>query len=103
MKESLKIFKALCNETRLKIVKFLLNGEKCVCEIVPFTKRTQSTVSIQLAKLENLGIVKSRREGRKIYYRLTNEKVRGILKILNETASQDKNSKRSKILEGMLC
>ncbi|HDD46000.1 MAG TPA: ArsR family transcriptional regulator, partial [Candidatus Aenigmarchaeota archaeon] len=46
MKESLKIFKALCDETRLKIVEFLLNGERCVCEIVPFTKRTQSTVSI---------------------------------------------------------
>ena len=82
MKESLKIFKALCDETRLKIIEFLLNGEKCVCEIVPFTKRTQSTVSIQLAKLESLGVVESRREGRKIYYRLTNEKVREILKIL---------------------
>jgi len=84
MKESIKIFKALCNETRLRIVKFLLNGEKCVCEIVPFTKKTQSTVSIQLAKLESLGIVKSRRKGRKIYYKLTNEKVRKILRILKE-------------------
>jgi len=83
MKESLKIFKALCDETRLKIVEFLLNGEKCVCEIVPFTKRTQSTISIQLSKLENLGIVESRREGKKVYYRLTNKKVKKILKIVN--------------------
>jgi len=83
MRGSLKIFKALCDETRLKIVEFLLNGEKCVCEIVPFTKRTQSTVSIQLAKLESLGIVESRREGRKTYYSLTNAKVREILKIVN--------------------
>ncbi len=82
MKESLKIFKALCDETRLKIVEFLLDGEKCVCEIVPFAKRTQSTVSIQLAKLENLGIVKSRRVGRKVYYKLTNEKVKEILMII---------------------
>ena len=84
MKESLKIFKALCDETRLKIVEFLLNGEKCVCEIVPFTKRTQSTVSIQLAKLESLGIVESRREGKGVYYRLVNEKVMEILKIVNK-------------------
>ncbi len=79
MKEMLKIFKALSDETRLKIVESLLDGEKCVCEIVPLTKRSQPTVSIQLAKLENLGIVKSRREGRSVYYRLADPKVRKIL------------------------
>ncbi len=83
MKESLRIFKALCNETRLKIVEALLNGEKCVCEIVPLTKRTQSTVSIQLAKLESLGIVKPRRDGKKVYYRIVNKKVTEILRMLN--------------------
>lgn len=83
MKESLRIFKALCNETRLKIVETLLNGEKCVCEIVPLTKRTQSTVSIQLAKLESLGIVKPRRNGKKVYYRIVNEKVKKIIRMLN--------------------
>jgi len=82
MRESLKIFKALCDETRLKIVEFLLNGEKCVCEIVPFTKRTQSTVSIQLKKLENLGILESRRDGKSVYYKLRNRKVKKILKII---------------------
>jgi len=82
MEESQKIFKALCDETRLKIIELLLSGERCVCEIIPFTKRTQSTVSIQLAKLESLGIVKSRREGKSVYYRLTNEKVKEILKIV---------------------
>ena len=82
MKESLKIFKALCDETRLKITEFLLSGEKCVCEIVPFAKRTQSTVSTQLAKLEDLGIVESRKEGRNIYYKVINPKVKNILKIV---------------------
>ena len=83
MKELLKIFKALSDETRLKILKFLLSGEKCVCEIVPFTKRTQSTVSIQLAKLEHLGIVESRREGKSVYYRIVNENIRKVLKFMN--------------------
>ncbi len=87
MKESLKIFKALCDETRLKIVKFLLDGEKCVCEIIPHTKRTQSTVSIQLAKLENLGVLKSRRDGKSVYYKLTNKKVKNILKIVNNRSN----------------
>ena len=84
MRESLKIFKALCDETRLKIVEFLFDGEKCVCEIVPFTKRTQSTVSIQLAKLESLGIVEPRREGKSIYYKLVNNKIKRILKIIRD-------------------
>jgi len=75
MKESLKIFKALCD------------GEKCVCEIIPHTKRTQSTVSIQLAKLENLGVLKSRRDGKSVYYKLTNKKVKNILKIVNNRSN----------------
>lgn len=84
MKETLKIFKALCDETRLKIVESLLKGERCVCEIVSYAKRTQPTVSIQLAKLENLGIVESRREGKSVYYKLTNPKVKKILKIIKD-------------------
>ena len=72
----------MCDETRLNIVEFLISGEKCVCEIVPFTKRTQPTVSLQLAKLESLGIVESRRDGKSIYYKISNPKVKKILKII---------------------
>jgi len=84
MKESIRIFKALSDETRLKIVKFLLDGERCVCEIIPHTKRAQSTVSIQLAKLEDLGILKSRRNGKKIYYRIADKRIKSILRILKD-------------------
>lgn len=82
MKEALRIFKALGDETRLKIVEFLLGGEKCVCEIVRRVNKSQSAVSIQLAKLESLGILESRREGKKIYYRIKNRKVIKILKTI---------------------
>jgi len=84
MRESLRIFKALSDETRLKIVESLLNGERCVCEIIPFTKRTQPTISIQLSKLENLGIVESRREGKSVYYKIKNKKVIKILEIIKD-------------------
>ena len=89
MKKELKIFKALSDETRLKIIRFLLNGEKCVCDIIPHTKRAQSTVSIQLKKLEHLGIVESRREGKSIYYRITNDDVIKILNCLHELSEND--------------
>ncbi len=82
MKKELQILKALSDETRLKIVEFLLNGEKCVCEIFPHVKRTQSTVSIQLDVLRKAGILGSRKEGKKVYYFITDKKVGNIFKAL---------------------
>ena len=82
MRHELKLFKALSDETRLNIVEFLLGGEKCVCEIFPHVKRTQSTVSIQLGKLEDWGILKSRREGKKVFYSLKDLRVCDIFKVL---------------------
>jgi ArsR family transcriptional regulator len=78
--DDLILFKALADETRLKIIKFLLDGEKCVCEIFPHVKRTQSTVSTQLGKLEDAGILKSRRDGKKIFYSLSDLRVYSIFK-----------------------
>jgi DNA-binding transcriptional ArsR family regulator len=82
VKESLKILKALSDETRLKIVEFLLDGEKCVCEIFPYVKRTQSTVSSQLGKLEDAGILKSRRDGKKIFYSISDIRIVDVFKAL---------------------
>ncbi|MFH1447277.1 MAG: metalloregulator ArsR/SmtB family transcription factor [Candidatus Micrarchaeota archaeon] len=82
MKKELVLLKALSDETRFNIVEFLLGGEKCVCEIFPKVKRTQSTVSIQLGKLESWGILKSRRDGKKIFYRIKNYGVCDIFKAL---------------------
>ena len=81
----MNLFKALSDETRLKIVLFLSGGEKCVCEIIPHVNRAQSTTSLQLQKLENLGIVSSRREGKSIYYSLTSDETKKILECLELT------------------
>jgi len=82
MKDSLKILKALSDETRLNIVEFLLNGEKCVCEIFPHVKKTQSTVSIHLDKLEKAGVLCSKRDGKRIFYKIKDARIFDILKIL---------------------
>ena len=84
MEEKLKIFKGLADETRLKIVELLLLGELCVCEIIPQIDRAQPTVSLQLRKLEHLGIVKSRREGKSVFYSLNNKKVSQILAVFED-------------------
>jgi len=93
--ETLKIMKSLSDETRLKIVEFLLDKEKCVCEIFPHVKRTQSTTSIQLGKLEKSGILKSRRDGKKIFYSINDLRVCDIFKSLG--------GKKGKILKKCCC
>jgi len=82
MKKELQILKALSDETRLKIVEFLLDGEKCVCEIFPHVKRTQSTTSIQLDVLRKAGILDSRKSGKKVYYFIADDKVCNIFRAL---------------------
>jgi ArsR family transcriptional regulator len=82
MKKELQILKALADETRLNIVEFLLEGEKCVCEIFPHVKRTQSTTSIQLDVLRKAGILDSRKEGKKVYYFISDINVCDVFKAL---------------------
>lgn len=91
MIDTLKILKALSDETRLKIVEFLLNGEKCVCEIMPYVGRTASTVSLQLTKLENAGLVASRRDGKRIYYKIIDFRVCDVLKSLGYKQKRQKS------------
>jgi ArsR family transcriptional regulator len=74
--------KSLADETRLKIVKFLINGEKCVCEIFPHVKRTQSTVSTHLGNLEKAGVLESRRDGKNIFYKIKDNRIIQLIKLL---------------------
>ncbi|MDD3248385.1 MAG: metalloregulator ArsR/SmtB family transcription factor [Methanosarcina sp.] len=82
--ENLKIFKALSEETRYKIIKVLLEGEKCACEIPDLIGRTQSNTSMHLAKLQDWDIIKVRKDGKMRLYSIDNEKVRKLLKLLEE-------------------
>jgi ArsR family transcriptional regulator len=63
------IFKALSDETRLRIYLLLGQGEICVCHIQAALGTTQTKVSRHLGVLRNAGLVTSRREGLWIYYR----------------------------------
>jgi len=77
---SSKIFKALSDPTRLRIVELLEKKEICACEFVPLTKKAQPTVSQHLRTLENSGIIKSRKEGKMVIYSLTNPKIIDLVK-----------------------
>lgn len=62
-KEYVPIFKALADETRLKIIEMLSCGEMCACDILESFQITQPTLSYHLKILTDSGIVKSRKEG----------------------------------------
>ena len=79
---ALKIFKALGEKTRFKIIETLLNKELCACEIPEIIGRTQSNTSMHLAKLQDLDMIKSRREGKKILYSIRDENIRKIMKMV---------------------
>jgi ArsR family transcriptional regulator, arsenate/arsenite/antimonite-responsive transcriptional repressor len=70
MEEMLKIFKALSEETRLRVLKLLEQGELCVCDIVAALDMVQPKVSFHLAVLKEAGFIKDRKEGKWTHYRL---------------------------------
>lgn len=70
MEELLTIFKALSEETRLRIVKILQHGELCVCDIVAALDMVQPKVSFHLAVLKDAGFIKDRKQGKWTHYRL---------------------------------
>lgn len=65
-----RLFKALGDETRLRIVALLSHGELCVCHVEAALELTQSNASRQLGILRSAGIVDTRRELNWVYYRL---------------------------------
>ncbi len=73
MKKTAQLFKALSDETRLRILALLAEGELCVCDLMATLDLPQSTVSRHLAYLRNAGLVDDRRQGIWMYYRLADE------------------------------
>ena len=76
MKVTAQIFKALGDETRLRIMSLLLDGQElCVCDIMAALELPQSTVSRHLSYLRNTGLVDDRRQGVWMYYTINREKI----------------------------
>lgn len=82
-----RFFMAFAHPIRLQILEELREGEKCVCELVKsVNSASQSQVSNHLACLDDCGLVTSRREWRRIYYKLADPKIARFLKIAEEIA-----------------
>jgi len=76
--------KAISHEGRLMILCHLTTGEKTVTELEELLSARQAAVSQQLSRLRLEGLVTPRREGKAIYYRLTDERPKQIMEVVYE-------------------
>jgi DNA-binding transcriptional ArsR family regulator len=72
-------FKALGDPTRLRMLTALAEAELCVCDLASLVGISESAASHQLRLLRTLRLVRSRREGRMVHYRLDDDHIVGLL------------------------
>ncbi len=88
--ERAKVFKALCDERRQRILELLHSGEKCACVLIDEMAMPQSSLSYHMKILCDSGIVTSREEGKWTYYQIStqgSEKAIGLLKEITAAAA----------------
>ncbi|SMC23158.1 transcriptional regulator, ArsR family [Andreprevotia lacus DSM 23236] len=78
------LMKVLANPDRLLLLCQLVDGELCVSDFEARTGITQPTLSQQLGVLRNEGLVETRRDGKRIFYRLASDNVLRVLRVLYE-------------------
>ena len=93
-KKTAELFKAFCDENRIKILKLLQTGEKCACRLNEEISVTQPTMSHHMKVLCDAGIVTGRKEGKWMHYSISPEGAQKALEVLSEltrtrTAEED--------------
>lgn len=79
-----ELYKTFGDKTRIKILITLIDQELCVQNIFESLNMNQSAISHQLKILKNMKLIKSRRDGKQIYYSLADDHVKTILEIMYE-------------------
>ena len=81
------MFKAFCDENRIRILEMLQTGEKCGCKLLEELNVTQPTLSHHMKILCDSGIVEGRKEGKWTHYKISNDGRNNALKLLEEITS----------------
>lgn len=71
----IEIFKALADPTRLRILECIKDQEKCICEVIPYTGKSQPNVSLHLKVLKQAGLVNERKDGTRILLSIADKNV----------------------------
>jgi ArsR family transcriptional regulator, arsenate/arsenite/antimonite-responsive transcriptional repressor len=81
-----RLFRALGDETRVRIVALLSHGELCVCHLLTALEISQPNVSRHLGILRMAGVVDARRDGTWVYYRLVEQEHAAVQEVLSTVA-----------------
>ena len=84
-----ELFKVFGDSTRIRILFVLFEAEVCLCDLAQALNMTQSAISHQLKILKQNKLVKSRREGKSIFYSLADDHVRTIISMGREHIEED--------------
>jgi ArsR family transcriptional regulator len=84
-----ELFKVFGDSTRIRILFVLFEAEVCVCDLAEELHMTQSAISHQLRILKQSKLVKSRREGKSVFYSLADDHVRSIIDQGREHIEED--------------
>jgi ArsR family transcriptional regulator len=84
LSQTVEFLKIISEENRLKILCFLKDGEKCVCDIWQYLGLAQNLTSHHLKVLKDFGLVSSRQEGLRVIYSINQKVVKKYLKLLNK-------------------
>lgn len=83
IKKTAVIFKAFCDENRVRILGLLKDGEKCACKLLEEMNITQPTLSHHMKILCDSGIVEGRKEGKWMHYSISREGIEEAQKYLD--------------------
>ena len=84
-----ELFKVFGDSTRIRILFVLFEAQVCVCDLAQALGMTQSAISHQLRILKQNKLVKSRREGKSVFYSLADDHVRTIIEMGREHIEED--------------
>jgi len=93
-----EILKALGQPTRLKIIDFLRDGERCVCEIFPAISEEQSNTSRHLNMMVSSGILRRRKEGVKIFYAVKHPEIFEVVDLATIIMTQEITGRHNMLL-----
>jgi ArsR family transcriptional regulator len=88
------VFHALSDQIRLDVIDLLVDGERCVCELMDELGMAQSKLSWHLKTLSDAGIISGRREGRWNYYSLNREALDEAREYLGGVGNRPRRAKR---------
>lgn len=96
--ENAKVFKAFCDENRLRILELLRSGEKCACKLLEELHISQSTLSHHMKLLCDAGVVQGRKEGKWVHYSIDTQGADKAVSLLKKQLTVNANTETEKTI-----